>query len=124
MDRERWRQIEELYHSARENGRGALAGVAPDLRREVERLLDQDSEGKILDQPAAEIVEASIVTQLAAGTQVGPYRIEARLGAGGMGEVYRGTDTRLRRFVALKFLSCEFARHPDALNRFRREAPP
>ena len=58
MTRERWRQIEELYHSARENGRGALAGVAPDLRREVERLLDQDSEGKILDQPAAEIVEA------------------------------------------------------------------
>ena len=72
MTRERWRQIEELYNSARESGPGVLAGIAPDLRREVELLLEQDSAGKILDRPAAEFFESSTGTQFAVGLQLGP----------------------------------------------------
>src|SRR5262245_39112845 len=59
---------------------------------------------------------------LTAGTTLGPYRIIEPLGAGGMGEVYRARDTRLGRDVALKVLSERLAGHPDALERFEREA--
>ena len=62
MAPERWRQIEELYHSARERGSEALAGADPELRAEVERLLAQDSDGKILDRPAADVVQDSTLT--------------------------------------------------------------
>ena len=55
------------------------------------------------------------------GTQVGPYRIDAPLGAGGMGEVYRATDTKLGRDVAIKIVSAEFA-DAGRLARFEREA--
>jgi TolB-like protein/Tfp pilus assembly protein PilF len=59
---------------------------------------------------------------LTLGTQLGPYQVLSPLGAGGMGEVYRARDTRLARDVALKALPAEFARDPERLARFRREA--
>jgi serine/threonine protein kinase len=59
---------------------------------------------------------------LSAGTKFGPYGIVAPLGAGGMGEVYRARDSKLQREVALKVLPDEFARDPDRMARFRREA--
>src|SRR3989454_1146236 len=116
MTPERWRQIEELYHAAWECGPEALAQADPELRGEVERMLAQKTMDSPLDRPAAEMLLDSTVTQLAAGAQLGPYRIEARLGAGGMGEVYRATDVRLGRAVAIKVAQERFS------NRFEREA--
>src|ERR1700726_3137057 len=59
---------------------------------------------------------------LAPGTKLGAYEIQSPLGAGGMGEVYRATDTKLGRAVALKVLPPEMARDPERLARFHREA--
>ena len=56
------------------------------------------------------------------GTKLGPYEILAPLGAGGMGEVYKATDTRLNRTVAIKVLPPHFTDNPEMKQRFEREA--
>ncbi|MEO7134561.1 MAG: protein kinase [Vicinamibacterales bacterium] len=56
------------------------------------------------------------------GTRIGPYDIDAQIGVGGMGEVYRATDTNLKRGVAVKVLPASVANDPDRLKRFQREA--
>ena len=59
---------------------------------------------------------------LAPGTRLGPYEITGRIGAGGMGEVYKARDTRLDRIVAIKVLPAAFIADPDRRARFEREA--
>ena len=59
---------------------------------------------------------------LTPGTRLGPYEIVSAIGAGGMGEVYRATDTKLKRQVAIKVLPESLAADPDRLARFQREA--
>ena len=59
---------------------------------------------------------------LTAGTRLGPYEVLAAIGAGGMDEVYRACDTKLRRDVALKILPVTVASDPDRRARFTREA--
>src|SRR5512136_191783 len=59
---------------------------------------------------------------LSAGTSLGPYEIQAAIGAGGMGEVYKARDTRLDRAVAIKVLPREVSADPDRRARFEREA--
>ncbi len=126
MTPERWRRIEDLYHAALDQAperRSAFLEEASngddELRREVESLLAEDS-GKqgALDRP---IWEGGAEPRAARGTQLGPYKIEALLGKGGMGEVYRALDTRLHREVAVKILPQPFATEA-ARERFQREA--
>jgi serine/threonine protein kinase len=59
---------------------------------------------------------------LPAGTHLGPYEVTAQIGVGGMGEVYRATDTKLKRDVAIKVLPDSLAADPERLARFQREA--
>jgi len=59
---------------------------------------------------------------LGPGTPLGPYEIQAAIGAGGMGEVYRAVDRNLGRQVAIKVLPEAFAHDPDRVARFEREA--
>ena len=59
---------------------------------------------------------------MGAGRQLGVYQVQALIGAGGMGEVYRARDTKLERDVAMKFLPRAFMSDPERLARFEREA--
>src|SRR5512133_388702 len=59
---------------------------------------------------------------LSAGLRLGPYEIQAPVGAGGMGEVYKAVDTRLKRIVAIKVLPRDLARSHESRQRLQREA--
>jgi serine/threonine protein kinase len=125
---EQWQQIEALFHAALEREPGereaflAQACADDQLLREVEALLAQEPcRTNLLDRPAWAVAEgltawASTQTELPPGMQIGPYRIEGRLGAGGMGTVFRAVDTRLGRLVAIK------TSHNRYSERFERES--
>src|SRR6516225_5139519 len=122
---ERWQQIESLFQEAlrRDSAerdawlREACQGDS-DLRREVaSRLANHQAAADF--QPCAGAAAAQLVdgpASLEPGQCLGPYRIECFLAAGGMGKVYRATDTRLQRQVAIKVPSAQFT------ERFKREA--
>ena len=118
MTSQRWRQIEELYHSACERGLAVLDGADPEIRREVEKLLSHDSESgsKLLDQRAEDLITNLTERPITPGSRLGPYRIDELVGQGGMGLVFRATDTRLNRRVAIKICKESFS------DRFEQEA--
>jgi eukaryotic-like serine/threonine-protein kinase len=131
MNPDRWRQVADVYESALERepaARGAFLAEAcrgdVDLRREVESLLAQEHTSLVVDLEMHAVAAAVLdgMSRLEPGTAVGPYRVEALLGAGGMGEVYRARDTKLNRDVALKVLPDSFTCDPERLARFAREA--
>jgi serine/threonine protein kinase len=120
MTPERWHQIEDLYRAARDcipaERAALLEGTDPEIRARVERMLEVESGSQILDQPAGGLLPDPTRTVIAAGTRLGPYRIEGQIGAGGMGTVYRAIDTRLGRVVAIKIASERYS------ERFQNEA--
>jgi serine/threonine protein kinase len=125
MTAERWRQVTNLFHSAlghAEADRDAFLAQAcggdAALRRDVESMLAADREAGTFGETRV----AFTMPSLEPGAVVGPYRIERLLGAGGMGQVYQATDTRLGRLVALKVLAPELANAADFQSRFEREA--
>jgi predicted ATPase len=104
---ERWKEVEELYHAsvdqAPEIRDSLLEKTSPEVREIVHRLLSQENTG-ILDRPAweAETEPMPPSPAIGPGSSLGPYLIEAGVGTGGMGEVFRASDTRLARKVAIK----------------------
>src|ERR1700722_11374852 len=127
MTPDRLRQIEELYQEALEfegEERAALLAQAdPGVRAKVAAMLARETDENIFDRRAWENETGTLAypPPLAPGMQLGQYRIEAPIGEGGMGVVFRGRDTRLNRPVAIKFLSDELT-DAAARRRFQREA--
>jgi predicted ATPase/serine/threonine protein kinase len=134
MDAERWRQVDSVLQSAlllasdeREGFLRRKCAGDTELEREVRSLLTSDRNADNFLQAPAIRVAAKAMAQAEAGDSlcgqlISHYRILNKLGAGGMGEVYRARDTRLERDVAIKTLSLERCSHPDALARFEQEA--
>lgn len=137
MDAKRWEKIDQLLDAALELSpaqreaflRENCAGDE-DLRQEVLSLLESEQKAddfmeisamKVLAKELAE--EKAVAPDVSLyGREIGTYKIEKLLGAGGMGEVYLAFDNKLNRKVALKILPAEFVADTERIKRFAREA--
>jgi Tol biopolymer transport system component/predicted Ser/Thr protein kinase len=122
MTPERWARIQEAFGTALEKPAGErasfLASIGDEqLRRDVERLLEEESKPSFRSPVAAMAGPA-----LATGEMLGRYRVEAKLGEGGMGAVFRAYDTVLHRPVALKVLPALLLADPERRRRLVQEA--
>ena len=140
MDIDRWQEIQstfdiivEMNDSDRAKKLSALRTSSPELHAAVERLLAADSEADArlasLDSLLASESAPFVANDVAphdplrlSGRTVAHFQVMEALGAGGMGVVYRGQDTRLGRAVALKFLLPHYTLDSSAKSRFLREA--
>jgi Tol biopolymer transport system component len=134
MRTDRWQRLEELYHAAYALPPGDRSSFLTEscrgdetLRREIEALLNEPSDDGFLAAATLGTTthlssEGLYTLPDMTGQSIGGYRLEALLGAGGMGEVYRSHDAKLGRDVAIKILPRAFTNHPNRLARFEREA--
>ena len=123
MQADRWKRIQELYEAAMaqqpEKRAEFLEQACPadaGLRGEVQSLLAQQADSFLESGPV------SAIKTLSPGAKQGNFEIVELIGRGGMGEVYRARDSRLKRDVAIKVLPAGLARDPDRIARFEREA--
>ena len=126
-----WPRVDDVFEGARalpaDRRPAYLAercGGDEALRQEVESLLawDDARAESFLDSPVLVRVDDAIVMKNLEGQRIGPYQLASKIGAGGMGEVYKARDTRLDRTVAIKVLTAHLADDPHARERFQREA--
>ena len=124
MTPEQWQNVREVLAEALElkpedrlKFLDRVCSSDSSLRREVERLLSSSDEAR------SNFLESSTLrVTLTPGTKLGDYEVLGLIGAGGMGEVYRARDMRLRRDVAIKVLPSSVLHDPERLRRFEQEA--
>jgi len=129
MKQARWDQIEELLQAALDlhpDQRAAFlsraCGGDEELLRELEALLGQEDDAPLLESPAIAAFVPHALELPLSGRQIGRYRIEGKIGAGGMGEVHEARDESLHRTVALKVLPAEFTADAERVRRLEQEA--
>jgi len=128
MTPERWRRISDVFHAALSRDTPArqpfldeACGGDQALRGEVDAMLAaHEGAGRFGDVPVSTLSEE--MPRLESGTAVGPYCIDALIGAGGMGQVYSARDPRIGRDVAVKVLPAAYAADAERLQRFEQEA--
>ena len=123
MDPERWHRVTSIFHRALDVPAASRSAYVADacgsdtsLRADVEALLAGDAQVPLGSDPLAPS------SRIQVGAVLGPYLIEAWVGAGGMAEVYRARDTQLNRTVALKVLPPPLQQDVAVRERFTREA--
>src|SRR5437773_6074178 len=128
-----WQHAQQLFDAAlqqptekRQEFLEQACGANQELRREVESLLAaHDKSGSFMGEPAlagmADVLHRA-TSRFRPGDTVGVYKVLDLVGSGGMGEVYRAQDTRLKREVAIKVLPQAFAADRERLHRFEQEA--
>src|SRR5262245_21363632 len=133
MNREQWQEIDRLFHAAlarpAQERAAFLAencGGDEELRREIEVLIASHQQPKdFIENHAGDLAAEMLAgggAGVAVGQTVGPYKILELLGAGGMGQVFRATDTRLHRTVAIKILPRDKVSDLERKRRFLQEA--
>ncbi len=136
MDRERWQKIESILDAAEGLSTGdrvarvrELAGGDETLVTEVLDLLEaEDKTAAFLGSNAMNVAaramadDVTLADRTLVGRTIGKYKIEDRIGSGGMGEVYLAFDPLVHRKVAIKVLPAEFVSHDDRVRRFEIEA--
>ena len=132
MANSHWKNLQEIFHAAIALPAGERASYLDKVcngdiafRSTLESLLESHEQtGHFVDVPAYQAAAEMLVeeVELKAGQMVGHYRILSLLGEGGMGRVYLAEDTKLHRKVSLKFLSANFTRDRERLQRFEQEA--
>jgi serine/threonine protein kinase len=134
MNSDQWQRVETLYHAALEQEQDARVPFLTDtcsdeqVRLEVAALLNYDTRAKsFMEMPAfkqtAKALAADSDPEMSlAPKDIGPYRLLAPIGQGGMGQVYLALDSRLNRKVAIKLLPTALSSDPERARRFKQEA--
>jgi non-specific serine/threonine protein kinase len=125
MEGDRWRQVDKIFPDLiektpeqRASFLASLCAEDPTLKKDVEELIRAyERSGSFLNSPAPVSLSSSLV-----GRTLGSFEVKALIGSGGMGEVYRAWDSKLKRDVAIKVVPDEFFRDDERVARFQREA--
>lgn len=136
MNQERWKQIDELFDAAldlpeaeREAFLSEKTNGDDELKNKLLKLLKATTTADFMEKSAMGIAARNLADEKTIviernfiGQNLGTYRIEKQIGAGGMGEIYLATDEKLNRQVALKILPAEYTTNDERLKRFEMEA--